>query len=187
MSVISNTGFWSGDSAHIHHVHCPVLAKWIIEYLKDDKEKPLYDLGCGLGNYLLALQKAGFKNLTGFEGDIPKQKVFQNIKQQDLTKSFTVTDKGNCIFLEVAEHVPAQFEDTLLNNVSSCCNGKLIMSWAIRNQPGYGHVNCYDNHEVIKKMTDRGFKYLEQDSLSARSCIDNSAPWFKNTIMIFEK
>ncbi|MFZ4399385.1 MAG: hypothetical protein ACOYO1_05065 [Bacteroidales bacterium] len=186
MSTISNTGFWSGESVQIHHVHCVPLANWIIDYLKMEKNKPIYDFGCGLGNYLLSLHVAGFKNLTGFEGDVPFKKVFNNIKQQDLTKQFTVPEKGNCIFLEVAEHVPVQFENQLLKNVLSSCNGKLIMSWAIRNQPGYGHINCYNNDEVIEKISSYGFNYLDKDSSNARSVIVDTAHWFKSTIMIFD-
>lgn len=187
MSEIAETGFWLGDTAHIHHVYCSPLAKWIIDFLKEDIDKQTYDFGCGLGNYLLALQGAGFTKLQGYEGDPPVKKVFDNIFQQDLTKPFVVPEKGNCIFLEVAEHVPAEFEEQLLNNVASACDGKLITSWAIRGQAGFGHINCLDNHEAIDRITRLGFKYSEEDSLGARGVIDESAPWFKNTLLIFEK
>lgn len=187
MSEISNTGFWESNNAHSHHIFSEPLADWLVEYLKDYKDNPIYDFGCGLGSYLLKLKSSGFKNLTGFEGDPARLKVFDNIIKQDLTIPFTVPAQGNCIFLEVAEHIPANFESLALNNVISACNNKLIMSWAIRGQAGFGHVNCLDNHEVIDKMTSKGFLYLEQDSLSARSINLDNAPWFRNTILIFQK
>jgi hypothetical protein len=187
MSEISNTGYWNGQNAHTHHVFSEPLAKWLCEYLKNDKNKPLYDFGCGLGNYLQHLYNDGFLNLTGFEGDPARLKVFDNILKQDLTLPFTTPVKGNCMFLEVAEHIPAQFEKQALTNVINSCDGKLIMSWAIRGQAGFGHVNCLDNHEVILKMQQYGFTYLENDSNNARSIDLDNAPWFKNTILIFNK
>lgn len=187
MQEIADTGFWIAEMAHIHHVYCPSLGKWIVDYLIEDKDKQIYDFGCGLGNYLLDLQKAGYSNLIGFEGDPPTQKVFSNIVLQDLTKPFSLPEKGNCIFLEVAEHIPQEFESQLLNNVVSYCNGKLIMSWAIRGQEGFGHVNCRNNDEVINMITKMGFNYLEKDSMEARSIVDDTAPWFRNTLFVFDK
>jgi hypothetical protein len=75
----------------------------------------------------------------------------------------------------------------MLNNVVSACKDKIITSWAIRGQAGFGHVNCLDNHESINKFESLGFKYLKQDSEEARSIDLSSAPWFKNTILIFDR
>ena len=61
------------------------------------------------------------------------------------------------------------------------------MSWANRGQGGDGHVNCLDNHEVINKLEKLNFRYCKDVSAEARSIDLSSAPWFKNTIMIFEK
>ena len=200
MSIkISSTGFWDSKEAHMNHGYSIPLVKWISEYLKEDKNKQLYDFGCGIGHYLQQFEQLGFTKLIGFEGDPPVHKVFSNIKQQDLTKQFSVEEKGNCIFLEVAEHIPANLEDVTLNNVVDACNGKLITSWAVRGQGGHGHINCLDNHEAIERFTRRGMKYLKEDTESARSVIDGTKcdwqpgvlgaelPWFKNTLFVFEK
>ncbi len=187
MSEISKTGFWQSSTAHLHHVNSEPLSNWIADYLKEDKDIPLYDFGCGLGFYLQKLHDSGFKKLSGFEGDPAKHKIFNNIIKQDLTIPFKLPVQGNCIFLEVAEHIPAEFEEVALNNVISACNNKLLMSWAVRGQAGFGHVNCLDNHEVIEKMTKKGFEYLESDSLSARSINLDTAPWFRHTLLMFKK
>jgi SAM-dependent methyltransferase len=194
MIKISNTGFWDGNEAHLHHGYSRPLVNWIIDYLKQDKNKPLYDFGCGIGQYLQQLSAAGFTNLAGFEGDPPKQKVFANIIKQDLTVPFTVPIKGNCIFLEVAEHIPAHLENIALDNVVNACNGVLITSWAVRGQGGHGHVNCLNNDEAISRYTSRGLIYLEEDTKKVREVIDpikNSIPdcelpWFKTTTLIFK-
>lgn len=189
ISKISETGFWSGESAHVHHVHSKPLAQWIAKFLSEDKDKRVYDAGCGLGDYLKDLADAGFSDVIGFEGDIPLNKVFSNIHKQDLTKRIhpSYTKKGNVICLEVGEHIPAQFQHQLLTNIKDLCDGYLIMSWAVRGQAGFGHVNCLDNGEVIEIMEKYGFKYLDGYSQDARMVVDETTPWFKNTIMIFSR
>jgi len=120
MNDISDTGFWEPTTAHQHHGYSPVLISWLTNYLSEYKEKQIYDFGCGQGFYLDGLQKAGFQKLQGFEGEPPTQKVFDNIVKQDLAVPFTLPQKGLCIFLEVAEHVPpkaALYQDHSLDFV----------------------------------------------------------------------
>ena len=194
MIKISNTGFWDGKEAHLYHGYSRPLVNWIIDYLKDEKDKQIYDFGCGIGQYLQQLKNAGFIKLTGFEGDPPQNKVFENIIKQDLTIPFTVLEKGNCICIEVLEHIPSIFEKIAIDNIVNACNGKLIMSWATRGQGGHGHTHCLNNDEAIIRFTDRGMIYLEEDTISVRNVIhptknsiqDCELPWFKNTTLIFK-
>lgn len=191
MKEIAKTGYWNGETAHIHHVHSKELSNWICKFLDNNVHnfEFIRDFGCGLGQYLKDLKDYGFyvDNLVGFEADPPKEKVFEHIIKQDLTIPFEIVPKGNVISLEVAEHIPAQFMDVYLDNITSACNNYLIMSWAIRGQDGFGHVNCLDNDEVIPLLEKRGFKYLEKESMEARNVIQDNAWWFRNTILIFKK
>ena len=186
MKEIAETGYWNGETAHIHHVHCKELSKWICEFLKD-KQSQVYDFGCGLGNYLTDLKNVGFEKLIGFEGEIPLEKTFTEIVQFDLTKPFMFHIKGNVISLEVGEHIPKEFMDVYLDNITNACNGYLITSWAIRGQAGFGHVNCLDNHEIIPLIEKRGFKLMEKETEEVRNIDLSEAPWFKNTLFIFKK
>lgn len=186
---ITDTGFWVGD-VHLHHTCSPALCAWIIGYLNADKNKPLYDFGCGIGQYSKRFTEAGFTKVTGYDGIIASTRDFNNIVSQDLTKPFTVSEKGNVVFLEVAEHVPMQYEKDLLDNVANACDGKLIMSWALRDpfQAGHGHVNNKNNDEAIAAMTQRGFIYLSKETQAARATIiEGDLPWFKGTTLIFKK
>jgi len=189
MKEIHDNGYWNAQTAHIHHAHSPELASWLTSWLEDkiSLDTPIYDFGCGLGLYLKHFASQGYTNLKGFEGEPPTRKEFENIVQQDLTKVFDVPVKGVCIFLEVAEHIPEQMCEIAIQNIINACEKYLILSWAIRGQAGFGHVNCLDNHEVIEKFEKLGFKYLEQDSLNARLVITDKTAWFKNTIMLFKK
>jgi hypothetical protein len=176
-------------------VHDPTLAGWILNYLHNDKDKRLIDFGCGMGDYLKKLQDNGFTKLYGFEGEVRKgspnfvdswdlTNPIKDYKNYDYLKS----NAYNTICLEVGEHIPKQYESIFLNNITSLTTNKIILSWAIIGQLGDGHVNCMNNDEVISKMNELGFDYLEEDSISARNSVSvRIASWFLNTIMIFQK
>lgn len=182
---IANTGYW--DDPHPHHTCSNALCVWIMNYF-GNKEKQVYDFGCGVGQYMKRFQDSGFTKLTGFEGHPPEIREFSNIVKQDLTLPFDVAEKGNVVFLEVAEHVPARFEDVMLTNVANACDDKLVMSWAIRDQGGHGHVNCLNNDEAIERMVAKGFTYLPEETASARAVIlEGDLPWFKNTTLVFKR
>lgn len=181
---VSVTGYWSKKLAE-EHIFCEELAEWISNYF--DKNKTIHDFGCGLGSYLKYLENKGFIDLNGYEGEIPN-KEFSNILKQDLSQAFSVNNKGNVICLEVGEHIPKQYKDVFLDNICNACDGKLILSWAIRGQYSSSHVNCLNNEEVIPEIEKRGFLYLKDDSMKARNIINpNGCNWFRDTILIYEK
>jgi hypothetical protein len=189
VSDISDTGYWNGKTAHDHHAHSPELACWIYNFLKSKNQTDvqIYDFGCGLGNYLEKLKENGFDKLTGYEAEIPDKKVFENIKKYDLTIPIDLPIKGNILSLEVGEHIPIQYMDVYINNISNNCKKYLILSWAMPDQPGHGHVNCLENKEVITILEQKGFKLLSSETSNARSVIKDDCYWFKNTLLIFEK
>lgn len=184
---ISKTGYWKGDTAHLGHVYSKELGAWITNFLKNQEEIPVYDLGCGLGNYLKELKENGFNNLTGYEAEVPANAVFKNIKEHDLTKELKLENKGNIISLEVGEHIPLEYMDIYLNNITNNCLKYAIISWAIPNQSGSGHVNCLENKKIISLLEERSFKFLSKETSNARGVIKDDCFWFKNTILIFEK
>ena len=192
MKEIAKTGYWNGETAHLHHVHSQELSDWICEFLKSKNQKhnPIIDLGCGKGQYLKDLKDKGFTDLIGYEGDPPKKRVFDFILKQDLTIPFFNLPKNsdvNVISLEVGEHIPAKFMNIYLDNIINNCDNYLITSWAIRGQEGFGHVNCLDNEEIIPEIERRGFKLLKQETEEVRNIDLSEAPWFKNTLFIFKR
>jgi hypothetical protein len=106
---------------------------------------------------------------------------------KDLTIPFVLPVAGNVISLEVGEHIPSQYQDIYIDNITKHCNNYLITSWAVRGQAGFGHVNCLDNHEIIPEIEKRGFKLMEKETQEVRSINLSEAPWFKNTLLIFQK
>ena len=98
----------------------------------------------------------------------------------DLGKTFDFV-----LSLEVGEHIPKEFEDTYINNVLKHSHNYVLLSWAIPNQGGDGHVNEQPNDYVINKITSLGFDYNEDISIGLRN--SSEARWFKNTLMLFKK
>ena len=184
---ISPTGFWAATASE-HHGHSVVLGNWLVSYLGNRKDELVYDLGCGLGYYLKRLADSGFTNLIGVEGDPPLNAVFSNIQAADLARPLPSAPPGTVLCLEVGEHVPPPHEDTFLDNLVARCSKTLILSWAVRGQGGTGHVNCLDNSEVIERLRQRGFVYLEHASRTAREgTVDDTTPWFRDTLMVFTR
>ena len=188
---ISESGFWVDDDSGTGRPYGwpPDLARWIAEYLADEKDEPVHDFGCGLGGFLRTLANAGFTNLTGYEGSPPEGSLFP-ITKQDITVPFTVARPGNTICLEVAEHIPAHLQDALLDNIARATKtgGRLVSSWAIRGQTGVGHVSELDNFEAIARIEAHGFRLLEKPTRHARTTVDfGDCHWFRNTLLIFQK
>ena len=187
MISVSRTGAWHGHSVN-DYGHSSTLALWLIERLKGQCQEsvPVWDLGCGVGLYGRMLVDAGFTAVTGVEGE-PIQGSLINVIKLDLTVPFLLSSPGNVIFTEVGEHVPAQFQDVLIDNVCNACSNELIMSWAVRGQGGTGHVNCLDNDEVIDLFSRRGMVLDSLGTTSARNCIDHECPWLSDTLLIMRK
>lgn len=187
---ISDTGYWDAETACKYHTTSVGLAKWIARFLKEEKTTQLYDFGCGAGGYLRHLALEGFSNLVGFEGAPPIPREFSDVRQQDLTRPFYPREGlglGNVICLEVGEHIPGQFENEFLDNITRFCSGWLIMSWAVRGQGGDGHVNCLDNYEVIPKVESRGFGINPRATRDARQAVDDSLFWLRGTVLVFDR
>lgn len=183
--LIAPTGFWYGPEAAAHHACDKGLAEWLAGYL--DPKRQVYDFGCGLGTYLAVLRDHGFRFLVGYDGAVLPRRDFGTVLPQDLTQPFRVVP-GDVVCLEVAEHVPAEFESTLLDNICGAVEpgGKLVLSWAVRGQGGAGHVNCRNNDEVLSLIHARGFDIDNTATLAARAAVSN-LDWFRNTLMVFTK
>ena len=86
--------------------------------------------------------------------------------------------------LEVGEHLPKEYEDTLFNNIIRNSKSEIVVSWAIPGQTGDGHINEQSNDYVKSKMASLGYaNNLEAENILRKA---STLAWFKNTIMVFE-
>jgi SAM-dependent methyltransferase len=185
--MIHKTGFWDSSKAENFHIHSFAVSNWICNFFSEDKNKLIYDLGCGVGDYLNDLQKQGFTNLIGVEGDpINKHKNIQ-VEKGNLTEPLKFVNKGNVISLEVGEHIPREYQDIFIENVTNLCDNFLIVSWAVRGQGGYGHVNELNNDEILPLFLKKGFVLLEKETEELRKVPENYCIYFKNTLFVLKK
>lgn len=186
--LISDTGFWNIDGSKFdkEHVFDPRLCDALLGLAAFLEVRRSYDFGCGHGRYVQSFRQAGIAT-TGFDGN-PITSRMPHCRVQDLTDpNFAEKPLEFVLCLEVCEHVPAEFEDALINAIDRHLlpGGTVVLSWAVPRQPGFGHVNCRDNAYVISKMESKGYTYFPDDSEEMRKAA--SLWWFKKTIMVFQK
>lgn len=179
----TETGIYTAEDVECGHLFSPRLCKAITNIFKTDI--PIIDLGCGLGTYVDEYNTLGYKAI-GVDG-ISVSTHSNNIFIHDLTKPLDLNLKGNVICLEVGEHIPAEFESILLNNIFNHCSQYIVLSWAVENQIGIGHINCKNNDYVINKFIQNNFIYEEQLTQYLRSDIEDCCNYFRSTLMVFRK
>ena len=89
------------------------------------------------------------------------------------------------ISLEVAEHIPKNFEAIYIDNLVRHAREGLVISWAAPGQKGYSHVNNRPLDYVKSIMEGHGFKYdaKSSDILRRSAVVD----WFKTNINVFRR
>lgn len=182
-SMVGPTGIWNIEEANGQHGSDPDLMKNLWKYFPMDE--PIYDFGCGPGDYCVSLSTQGFE-VEGFEGT-PLEHLarFHPIHQVDLSEELVELERANILCLEVGEHIPPNRQQDLLHNIRKTCLNRAIVSWAIPGQGGYYHVNEQPNEVIIAEMARRGFSLHLADTLQIRK--DSSFWWFKNTLMVFDR
>lgn len=189
------SGGWKLEDALKEHAFSLELAYWINELISKDRFSfSFVDIGCGPAFYSAFIERHN-KNAIVYACDAnPLNEIsFTDIAKIDISKKDYIADYyvhtppfDIALCLEVGEHIEPEHEATVLDNIANSATKKIIMSWAIPGQGGFGHVNCRENDYIIAQMEARGWKHNpeESDFLRARC---SGCDWFKNTIMVFDK
>jgi 2-polyprenyl-3-methyl-5-hydroxy-6-metoxy-1,4-benzoquinol methylase len=183
---INDLGFWE-TTDETGHIHDRSISAALCNYLADKQAKTVVDFGCGMGDYAKAFKADGYK-VEAYDGNPNTETLSGGIaKVLDLSKPFYLGKKFDVVLsLEVGEHIPAEFEELFIDNITKHAKKHLVISWAIEGQGGSGHVNCKNNDYIIGQIEDRGFKFNFNDSEKIRKAATN-ASWFGYTIMVFDK
>ena len=180
---MNNNGIWSMETAIKRHRTDLFLAAAIAKMFKP---KLVADIGCGFGFYCRMLKGYGWE-VHGYEGTqgVKDVGIYDDILTVDLTKvRYVEVDYDLAICLEVGEHIPKEYEQTVLDNICRYSRKNLVLSWAIPGQGGAGHHNERDNKYIIDEVVKRGFKFDKGKSKVLRAA--STFKWFKNTIMVFK-
>jgi SAM-dependent methyltransferase len=150
------------------------------------------DVGCGTGTFLSVFQDE-FQNLKilGIEGPWVKSEFFEVDSNEiiiwNLANSFPLLDQrfDLAVCLEVAEHLPIEIADSLVNFLCSSAN-LVLFSAAIPFQGGVGHVNERWQSYWASIFNKEGFKVKD----IIRPLIWKNTEinyWYRQNILIFEK
>lgn len=185
VNKVSDRGYWISNNDN-EHMFLPELSVEINKYVLENNIKTVYDFGCGKGDYLYELCKSNSEiEATGFEG-YQTNGVFDNIKQLDLSEKINLNPVDMILSIEVGEHIPKEFEQNFIDNISNHAKNHVIISWAVVGQDGLGHFNCQNNDYIISEFNKRGWTFNRELSNTIRS---NMRPniWIRNTLMFFYK
>lgn len=181
---ITASGAWVGEEAAGYHMHDRTLSEALVAFFTARKVGAVGDFGCGLGLYVKDFRAAGLRS-GGFDGNPATSQLTEGrCLQADLSHELDLGTRWHWVLsLEVAEHIPREFEAVFLANLERhSCEG-LVLSWG--NQAGEGHVNLRRRFEVERLLDERGFRSLEEEAQKLRAAA--SLPWLQNTIMVFER
>lgn len=180
---ISNRGFWTstniGDSYPFDKSLTDHLAQTLF------KGKVVADFGCGRGKYVDRLNNFNIK-CYGYDGNPLTKEINPNCNILDLSQPIQLNMKFNWILsLEVGEHIPKEYEHVFIDNINRHNIEGVILSWAIVDQGGYGHVNEQPNQYIKQKMKDIGYRNDIKTETSLRYLCE--LKWLKNTLMVFKR
>jgi SAM-dependent methyltransferase len=112
----------------------------------DNWPKSLLDAGCGIGTWLKCAIDFGVTDVCGVDGiQVDADRLLfpkSAFRVVDLRKPFHLNRSFDLVIcLEVAEHLPSNSAEVIINSLIS--HGETILfSAACPNQPGQYHVNC---------------------------------------------
>lgn len=115
------------------------------------------DVGCGTGAWAWTAQQHG-RSVVGVDHGVPPQ-IRRPITwiDCDLTNGYPCTGFDLAICLEVAEHLPAESADPLVNGLARA--RMILFSAATPGQPGVNHINCQDHTYWHERFLTHGFQW----------------------------
>ena len=141
------------------------------------------DLGAGVGHYAAPYAAC---NLTwrGYDGAANIEEATRGtVAWADLSVPIDVGAADWVQSLEVGEHLPAAFAGTYLDNLVRHARRGILLSWAVPEQGGNGHVNNRPNKDVIADLAARGFTLDAERTRALRASAE--LRWLKQTTMLF--
>lgn len=150
-----------------------------------DRQTRIVDIGAGLGHYVEALSLQGHL-VAGIDG-IDNVATLSNgrVHQWDLSKPVTWNPPAQwALFIEVGEHIPAQYEHIVLDNVARAATDGLIVSWAYPGQRGRDHINCREEAWVIRQLAERGWAI---DADKTRQAKDAAGGGWRKKLCVFTR
>lgn len=176
---------------HTETIHNTRAAGEVLPYVfKLVKPASVIDIGCGTGTWLKIAKKLGANTILGIDG-IHADKSLLCIKdeefmQHDLTKPIIIKKKYDlAICLEVAEHLPEDASDDLIETITGHSD-IILFSAALPGQGGQNHINEQWPPYWQKKFAEKGFAVSDflRDVFWNNNQVDW---WYKQNMFIYFK
>lgn len=178
--MITDRGIWTSMDETQTHLFDEPLCTTIFDMFGKSR---IVDIGCGNGAYTKYILDHG-GHCVGYDGSPLTPEISEGLCSiMDFSEPVNIGTYDVVLTLEVGEHIPKKYEQVFIDNICKAAIHYIILSWAVKNQPGTGHVNCQNNDYVIKEMKKRGWKLDEETTEILRKA--STLRWFANTLMVF--
>jgi SAM-dependent methyltransferase len=162
-----------------------VILRYISELIP---VKSVCDVGCGVGTWLSVWAELGVDDIYGIDGDYVDRSQLMidpaHFHPQDLIQSIRVDrrfDLAMCV--EVAEHLPPERADSLIQDLSSLAP-IILFSAAVPMQGGTNHINEQWQDYWAALFDRRGFDVF--DIIRPRVWGDDRiARWYRQNILLY--
>jgi SAM-dependent methyltransferase len=155
------------------------------------KPKSVIDVGCGTGVWLKAFSEQGVGDIFGIDGDWVKEDMLvipkECFKSADIEKPIILGRRADLVVcLEVAEHIPHESADTLIDSLISLAP-VVLFSAAIPFQGGSHHVNEQWPDYWRERFEKRG--YVPVDCIRRKIWDNKEASFFyaQNILIYVDK
>jgi 2-polyprenyl-3-methyl-5-hydroxy-6-metoxy-1,4-benzoquinol methylase len=137
----------------------------------DKKKSVIFDVGCGMGRFLLAYRNKGYKDLSGIDVDdyqvgIAKKEAL-DVEVMDATEFFARNKKRHDLItmIDCLEHIEKEEQVTLLKNIDKGLNddGMLVIRVPNALAPAFGYFR-YDDFTHKVSYTTTSLRYLLKNS-----------------------
>ncbi|MEM7202244.1 MAG: glycosyltransferase family 2 protein [Planctomycetota bacterium] len=153
-----------------------------------EQPQSVLDLGCGLGVYLLYAHFCGVKTVVGVDG-FPGEASLVGpgaFRQHNLAEPLRLGHRFDLVMcLEVAEHLPPDAAQVLLETIAAHANDAILFSAADVGQAGNGHINCRPISDWLEAWDALGWEPDGIASFGFRAL--STLSWFCRNPMVLRR
>jgi SAM-dependent methyltransferase len=161
----------------------PILSKYI-------QPNSVLDIGCGTGTWLKVFQDKGINDIVGVDGsNLDKSRLaipLNHFIQHNLMQPLNLKRKFDLVIcLEVAEHLPAESADNIIDTLIAHSDN-ILFSAALPMQGGQNHLNEQPFEYWVEKFNSRGYivKDIFRDLIWNNS---NIGWWYRQNMFLVSK
>lgn len=161
------------------------LARGLSEFLKN---KTVGSFGDGPGAYKREILKMEQVKLYDAYDGAPfcEETSKSMVKFMDLTvPQYGIPMYDWILSLEVAEHIPKEYEPVYIDNLVRHSKEGIIMSWAVPGQGGLAHINNRPFSYVANLLKFHGFRH--DNVTSEKLKLKSSFQWLRDNVNVFRR